>query len=1443
MIKNNLSIKDSIAWTFLPEKSDIGKELRLFNWMKTPLGHPANWPFSLRTLLATMLQSAFPSLMFWGEELTCFYNDAYRPLLGIDGKHPSTLGKPAKEAYTGLWDTIGPLLGKVLENGETIDRQNMPAPIYRNGKIENAYWTFSCSPVRDENGSVRGVLVVCTETTQNTVRFKNIVESATGPIMIFKGEDLIVEVANQATLDLWQADESVIGKPFLEVKPEFRDQAYPDLLRNVLRTGEPFKAHEYPAVFVREGGVQDVRYFNFEYVPYREANGDITGITIIANDVTEAVTNRQRLGIAEDEMQVAVAAASLGYWNYNPATGTFKCNDITRELFGLPSDENVDLALAINNIHPADRERVTDAIRAAMAFENNGRYSADYRVVNPVSNRQYFVRASGQAYRNEAGEVIRLSGTAQDITEDKSLEAALRASEEKYRGLFENMDQGFCIIEVLFDAKGNGADFRFVDSNEQFTLHSGLKDAVGKTMRELVPEIEDVWSRTYGEVVKTGQPAHFTQVSEALQRWFEVSAYRLGSEESHLVAILFSDVTERKKADAEIRKFYALAENSSEFIGMCDMQGRPFYGNPAALSLVGFNSLDEFTQAPVGEFFFPEDQGTILNEFFPRVMQEGKGEIEVRFRHFKTGQPIWMLYNVFTIYNDKGEPAILATVSRNIHAQKEAQLERDRQRRLLETVTGNTQDLIYVFDLDYRFTYANAALLRMWGRSWEEAIGRGLRRLGYEEWHAQMHEREIDEVVATRQPIRGTVTFPHAELGTRYYDYIFVPVVNSSGQMEAVAGTTRDITDIKLAEAQVRQAAENYQATFDNAAVGIAQLTPDARWLFINDRLATMLGYTKEELFQKSLPELSHPEDMEQDATLMEQILAGNIPVYSMEKRYFRKDGSVLWANLSVSVVRNAEGEPQHFVSIVEDISSRKQAELALRQSEQRLRHIIQSNIIGAFYWDLDSGITDVNDAFLNMLGYSRAEIVQSRNWLDLTPPGYEAQDQDGVDQLLAKGYHEPFEKQYLHKNGTPVDVIVGSTAFEGTGNRKGITFVINISDRKKTEAALKESEAQLLQLSDFMPQMVWATKADGYHDFYNQRWYDFTGLSYEETKNTGWSTVLHPEDYERTWKVWNHSLQTGDLYEIEYRMRRWDGEYRWWLARATPFRNTHGQIVRWLGTCTDIHDQKLQEQVLEDLVAKRTEELRRSNEDLQQFAHVASHDLKEPIRKIRTFSSRLIDEFGALLPEKGIAYLGKIEKGADRMYDMINGVLLYSSLEATNQTTEKVDVNEIIKSIQSDLEVVIAQKEATVQAGNLPVVEGVPILMYQLFYNLINNSLKFAKPAKRPVIKLSSKPVNADEAKALALDIQRRYVKIRVQDNGIGFAEAEAERIFQTFARLHSKDQYEGTGLGLALCKKITERHGGTIKAKAKEGEGATFNVILPINNQLHNTPNHDQA
>jgi signal transduction histidine kinase len=323
---------------------------------------------------------------------------------------------------------------------------------------------------------------------------------------------------------------------------------------------------------------------------------------------------------------------------------------------------------------------------------------------------------------------------------------------------------------------------------------------------------------------------------------------------------------------------------------------------------------------------------------------------------------------------------------------------------------------------------------------------------------------------------------------------------------------------------------------------------------------------------------------------------------------------------------------------------------------------------------------------------------------------------------------------------------------------------------------------------------------------------------------------AILPTDKESKEQAMDEAVRNHHTYNAEYRVSWPDGSMRWIRAAGNPVYKDNGEPLKMVGITIDITEQKLFTAELGRQVLERTLELQRSNDDLQQFAHITSHDLKEPVRKLKIWSGRLRDDAGDQLSDKGRFYLDKLQHATDRIQFMIDSILSFSSISSSNQAIEKVDLNEVISQVEADLEILIQEKKAVIHREAMPVIEGSGILLYQLFYNLINNSLKFSKKEDPPVIAITAylhQHNNSDT------------VTIRVQDNGIGFDDKYRSKIFSAFTRLNSKDVYEGTGLGLALCQKVVERHGGTLSASGKENKGATFSILLPLRQtekSLHN-------
>jgi hypothetical protein len=281
------------------------------------------------------------------------------------------------------------------------------------------------------------------------------------------------------------------------------------------------------------------------------------------------------------------------------------------------------------------------------------------------------------------------------------------------------------------------------------------------------------------------------------------------------------------------------------------------------------------------------------------------------------------------------------------------------------------------------------------------------------------------------------------------------------------------------------------------------------------------------------------------------------------------------------------------------------------------------------------------------------------------------------------------------------------------------------------------------------------------------------------------------------------------------------------------PLKNDREIITRWIGFIVDIHAQKHIEQTLKDNrelkqtqkdlfehqaeLQRKVIELNRSNYELEQFAHLASHDLQEPLRKLFFYSDLMKQKYSAVIDETGISTLNSMVAAAGRMKELIHDLLSYSQLQQQKLVVESVDLNELIRELLRDLDLTIKEKNATIEVDELPAIQGNPLRLRQLFLNLLSNALKYSKPGVPPHVHVSTNTLQGK-------------IAIRVKDNGIGFEEQYKEKIFGLFERLHSRDQFPGTGIGLSICKKIAELHHGTISAVSQPGEFSEFEVVLPL-------------
>jgi PAS domain S-box-containing protein len=617
---------------------------------------------------------------------------------------------------------------------------------------------------------------------------------------------------------------------------------------------------------------------------------------------------------------------------------------------------------------------------------------------------------------------------------------------------------------------------------------------------------------------------------------------------------------------------------------------------------------------------------------------------------------------------------------------------------------------------------------------------------------------------------------------------------------------------------------------------------------FVNEKFTRMTGYEPDEAIGQSLWRLQWEKTAPDFVTELQQLLVTQ-GEWHREMVSRRKNGEPYRESFSIAAVRDRVGAITAYVALKEDISQRKQCEEklpareeqakerleamegggllnvawetmerkrsedALRESEERYRQLFTNMTEGFAIGEArltDDGLPcdfvllDVNPAFERHTGLSREIVGKSARE---TLPQMEAHWVDTYCTVAMTGKSTRFQS-YNKDTDRFYDIYAYSPA-------RGRFAIIasDISDRKKAEDALRVSEEKFRSFFEH------AAVGMGRVSFTDARWIDVNGAfcrmlgySQEVMKATPWPHITHPEDLDLDLIPFRR-MAAGklDAYSVEKRFIHKEGHHVWARLTLSLVRNAAGLPDYEIAVIEDITDRKHSEAERERLLA----EVQRSNQELQQFAYVASHDLQEPLRMISGYISLLDRKYRGELDEKGATYLGYVVDGASRMQKLIEGLLNYSRI-SREAGLVPVDTNGSLAAAVANLEQRIQDSGGVVTSDPLPIVLGDETQLVQLFQNLIGNGLKYQKPGSLPRVHLSARPADTEWL-------------FSISDNGIGIESQNYGRIFQIFQRLHNREEYSGTGIGLALCKKIVERHGGKIWVESRPGEGSTFYFTLP--------------
>jgi PAS domain S-box-containing protein len=1063
----------------------------------------------------------------------------------------------------------------------------------------------------------------------------------------------------------------------------------------------------------------------------------------------------------------------------------------------------------------------------------------------------YVVKDAEGGYLELLPLVIERSIMQARLSEEKSrAEEELRASEERYRTLTENIPIGLYRRE--FSERG-----RIISANPAFIRIFGYDTA---------EELRGVPAEDF--YVDPGDRAVFSEAVERrgavdnyevlLKRrdgegfWASVSARVVPDDEgrSEFLDGAVLDITERKKAAEALHeseeRYLALFDRSRDCVYVHDFDGNFLDANAASLNLLGY-SRDEIQRIGFPALL-PEGQVEVASAVAQEIRETGtqKELTEYHLRR-KDGTYVDVETKASVIYRD-GEPYAIQGIARDITARKEAaealRRERDRAQSYLD-VAGV---IMLALDPEGRIALINKKGCDVLGVSEEDSVGK--------DWFAEfLPEETVGEVRGIFEKIvSGNVTdhtYVEARVLTTAGEERVVAWHNSclfgeAGEIVGTLSSGEDITERKRAEAALRDSEEKFRKISDTAQDAIIMMDRDGRISYWNRAAELIFGYEAGEVYGQLLHETIAPAKYRE--RYMEGLKgfseAGWGPVLgrTLQMEAIRRGGEEFPVELSVSAVK-IKGD-WHALSILRDITARKEAEEELRRARDELEKRVGERTVELTetvkrlreseekYRDvveqIQDGLAIIQDGVLKFynkklydtLGYG-AEELYGRPFVELVAPRERKRILENYAKRKTKQeVPSSYETVGVTKAGReiPVEVNISSLHYEALPAE--LVLVRDLTERHENEKVMREQRWVLENVLNNMSELVYVVHPATYEIL-------FVNHSAQRVLR---GEAVGQSCYRAVWGLEgpchechiDKAPSPGD--DVTYKREAFNERLGKWLRvniRAVPWLD--GELV-YCCVGADISESKaLEEEIiahnraLNQMVKERTAALENKNRELESFAYSVSHDLRAPLRSIEGFSRALMDDYRERLDEDGRDFLNRIVNGAVRMDRLINDLLTYSRLGRRGVEYELVDLNELVAVIREELgESIDAARGRLDVSGELPEVPGDRSMLLVLLQNLVGNAVKYHRAGVAPEVNISSHTRNGD-------------CVVAVRDNGIGLDTKYQQKVFDIFQRLHTEDEYPGTGIGLASAKKVVEAHGGRIWYESEPGHGTTFYFKLP--------------
>ncbi|MEG4213765.1 PAS domain-containing protein [Microcoleus sp. Pol14C6] len=1223
-----------------------------------------------------------------------------------------------------------------------------------------------------------------------------------------------------------------VGKTLREILPEMADDLEP-LYRQVIETKVPLKQLEVRRTnSVQPGGEQD---WLLSLYPLKAEDDRVLGVNVTVHEITERKATKkeiqrlnQELERRVNELQSILDAVPVGITIADdPQCQVIRANRFAQSMLIVPPDTNVSGTGEQAAALPFRRFRNGEEIPGEQL-------PMQLAVASGVQVRDMeiqMVREDGVAFDwlvnavplfDEQGAVRGCVAAFMDISERKQAIAALRRSEERYRTLFESLDEGFCIIEMLFDANEKPIDYRFLEVNPAFVKQTGLEQAVGKTARQMLPELEDYWFEMYGKVALTGESLRFEHGSEVMNRWFEVSAFRTPEPQSRKVALLFKEISDRKQSENRLRQqeeqLRLFVKHSPAGVAMFDRQMRYMLVSDRWVSSYGIGAQNIVGRSHYD--IFPE-----LPDRWKQIHQRClAGAVEMSQEDpfpRADGSIDWVRWEIHPWRTNSGEIGGIMIFSEGITERKNAELAVQAANQQVSNIIESITDAFMAIDSQWRYTYVNATAEKLLSRSRNDLLGRSIWELFpaegesnsmvYQEFHRVVNEQvsvKFEEFSPSLQMYIEVSAYPAAEGLTVYWS---------------------DISDRKRTQEELRQKNAILNLINESAPTPIFVKDREGRIIYANPATLDVLGKPAAEVIGRRDRDLYPIAELGATVTGNDRRIMESGQTEVVEES---PDGIRTFVSMKAPY-RNQAGEVIGLIGISNDITNRKRSEVALQEQTKLLQVIIDSIGDGLILANQQGQFVLFNRAAVGIFGqlsnekshekWSRTYGLFMADKKTLFPdaelPIARAIKGEYVNDVEVFVRRKDVADRWISISGYPVV----DTSSEITG---GVIVCRDITERKQALSALQESEERFRNMANNAPFMVWVTDSTGYCNFLSETWYEFTGQSEETGLGLGWVNALHPEDREQAKNAFLTANERQESYRVEFRLGRKDGGYSWVIDAAAPRFSERGQFEGYIGSVIDITERKQVEterdRVLQLEQTARTE-AERANRIKDEFLAVLSHELRSPLNPILGWSQLLVG--GKLSATQSAKAFETIERNAKLQSQLIEDLLDVSRILQGKLRLNVAPMNlaSIIPSAVETVQLAAEAKQIKIKIIlNLDVgqVVGDTSRLQQIVWNLLSNAVKFTPEGGRVEVRLEQ---------------AEHQAQIQVIDTGKGINPDFLPYVFDHFRQEDGATtrKFGGLGLGLAIVRQLIQLHGGTVFAEsAGEGQGTTFTVRLPLLN-----------